>query len=68
MAPQRFEKIESAPGNGMASEASDPQHLVHGRAADRALRLEHRLKSGTVWAGEPGRIGDLFLEVGIFVA
>jgi hypothetical protein len=28
MAPQRFEKIESAPGNGMASEASDPQHLV----------------------------------------
>jgi hypothetical protein len=28
MAPQRLEKIESAPGNGMASEASDPQHLV----------------------------------------
>ena len=28
MAPQQFEKIESAPGNGMASEASDPQHLV----------------------------------------
>src|SRR5271170_1976090 len=40
MAPQRLEKIESAPGIGMVSEASNPQHLVHGRAADRArLRL-----------------------------
>ena len=38
MAPQRLEKIESAPENGMVSEASKPQHLVHGRAADRALR------------------------------
>ena len=28
MAPQRLEKIESAPGNGMASEASNPQDLV----------------------------------------
>src|ERR1700688_4029791 len=37
MAPQRLEKIESAPGNGMVSEASKPQHLGHGRAADRAL-------------------------------
>jgi hypothetical protein len=35
MAPQRLEKIESAPGNGMASDASKPQHLVHG--ADHAL-------------------------------
>jgi hypothetical protein len=33
MAPQRFEKIESAPGNGMGSEASNLQDLVHGRAA-----------------------------------
>jgi hypothetical protein len=32
MAPQQLEKIESAPGNGMVSEASIPQHLVHGRA------------------------------------
>ena len=40
MALQRLEKIESAPGNGMASEASNPQHLVRGRAAGRArLRL-----------------------------
>jgi hypothetical protein len=36
MAPQTLEKIESAPGNGMGSEASDPQDVVHGRAADRA--------------------------------
>ena len=28
MAPQRLEKIESAPGNGMASEALDPQDVV----------------------------------------
>ena len=38
MAPQRLEKIESAPGNGMVSEASNPQHLVRGRVAGRALR------------------------------
>jgi len=36
MAPQRLEKIESAPENGMGSEASNPQDLVHGRAAGRA--------------------------------
>ena len=43
MAPQRIEKIESGPGNGMVSEASNPQHLVRGRAADRApLRLTSR--------------------------
>src|SRR5271170_6661826 len=40
MAPQRLEKIESAPGNGMVPEASNPQNLVHGREAGRArLRL-----------------------------
>ena len=38
MAPQRLEKIEFAPGNGMGSEASNLQHLVRERAADRALR------------------------------
>jgi hypothetical protein len=43
MAPQLLEKIESAPGNGMVSEASNPQHLVRGRAADRLpLRLTSR--------------------------
>ena len=30
MAPQRLEKIESWPGNGMVSEASNPQDMVHG--------------------------------------
>ena len=43
MAPQRLEKIKSAPGNGMGSEASNPQDVVLGRAADRArLRLTTR--------------------------
>jgi hypothetical protein len=32
MAPQRLEKIESGPGNGMVSEASNPQDVVHWRA------------------------------------
>jgi hypothetical protein len=36
MAPQRLEKIESAPGNGMGSEASNPQDVVHGPAATGA--------------------------------
>src|SRR5271168_3047631 len=43
MAPQRLEKIEFGPGNGRVSEASNPLHIVHGRAADRArLRLTRR--------------------------
>ena len=33
MAPQRLEKVQFAPANGMAPAASDPQHLVLGRAA-----------------------------------
>ena len=33
MAPQPLEKIESAPGNGMGSEASNPQDVVHRRTA-----------------------------------
>jgi hypothetical protein len=36
MAPQRLENIESAPGNGMVPEDSNPQDVVHGRAAGRA--------------------------------
>src|SRR5271163_2928037 len=39
MAPQRLEKIESAPANGMGSETSNPLDLVRGRAADRARLL-----------------------------
>jgi len=42
MASQRLEKIESGVGNGSMSEASKAQHLVHGRAADRALRPTKR--------------------------
>ena len=37
MAPQRLEKIESAPGNGMAPEAPDPQDMVQSAAAPRRL-------------------------------
>ena len=38
MAPQRLEKIESAPGNGMAPEAPDPQDMVQRRdGASRRL-------------------------------
>jgi hypothetical protein len=42
MAPQQLEKIESRRGNGSVSQASKPQDLVYGRAADRALRLTRR--------------------------
>ena len=38
MAPQRLEKIESAPGNDMGSEASNLQHLVRGRIDRARLR------------------------------
>jgi hypothetical protein len=37
MAPQRLEKIESAPVNGMALEATDPQDMVRSAAAPRRL-------------------------------
>ena len=37
MAPQRLEKIESAPGNGMAPEAPDPQDMVQSATAPRRL-------------------------------
>jgi hypothetical protein len=42
MAAQQLEKIESAPGNGMVSEASNPQDVVHGRADRARLRLTSR--------------------------
>jgi len=37
MAPQRLEKIESAPGNGRAPEAPDPQDTVQSATAPRRL-------------------------------
>ena len=54
MAPQRLEKIESAPGNGMGSEASNLLDLVHGRAATvrdsgwRAARMSCRKRRLTL--------------------
>ena len=41
MVPQGLEKIDSAPGNGMASKASDPRHLVQRRAAAVTLQNPH---------------------------
>ena len=43
MAPQRLEKIKSAPGNGMVPETPDPQHLVQERHR-RARRAHSRLR------------------------
>jgi hypothetical protein len=55
---QRLEKIESRRGDCSMSGASDPQDMVHGRAADRArLRLMGRRMPklfGTRGAGRPG--------------
>jgi hypothetical protein len=48
MAPQQLEKIESAPGNGMVSETSIPQHLVHGAwlpCAPAESRKNHKVES-----------------------
>ena len=39
MAPQRLEKIKSAPGNGMGPEASYPQYLVPGARLTARLRV-----------------------------
>ena len=65
MAPQRLEKIESAPGNGMGSEASNPQDVVHGRADYRArLRLTSRkndkaaIQEGKFSASQPLEIAE----------
>ena len=63
MAPQRFEKIESAPGNGMVWEASNPQDMVHGRAADRArLRLTSR-KNALLQKKAPNALKSLDAEL-----
>jgi hypothetical protein len=42
MAPQRLEKIESGPGNGRVSEASNPQDVVHGQADGPRVRSTSR--------------------------
>ena len=64
MAPQRLEKIESAPGNGMGSEASNPLDLVRGRAADRArLRLTSRNDSAKLQKKAPNTLTSLDAEL-----
>ena len=75
MAPQRLEKIGSAPGNGMASEASNPQDLVRGRTADRARlrpmsarRLQKRLGDwGTEKGAQRPEIARCRTEIGAYV-
>ncbi len=48
MAPQRLEKVESAPGNGMAPAALEPQYLVAGRAATVVQKTLRLLPDGRV--------------------
>jgi hypothetical protein len=49
MAPQCLEKIESAPGNGMGSEASDPQHLVRRLTVRGSGSQASRMTTIPVW-------------------
>src|SRR5271168_3460776 len=49
MAPQRLEKIESAPGNGMGSEASDPQDLVRRLTVRNSGSRASRMTKIPVW-------------------
>jgi len=62
-APQRFEKIESAPGNGIVWETSNPQDMVHGCAADHArLRLTSR-KNALLQKKAPNALKSLDAEL-----
>jgi hypothetical protein len=48
MAQQQLEKIDPASGNGMVSQASIPQHLVHGArlpCAPAESRKNHKVES-----------------------
>jgi hypothetical protein len=53
MAPQRLEKIESAPVNGMASEATDPQDMV--QSATVPSRLSPRRSKSLRGRGAGGQ-------------
>jgi hypothetical protein len=67
MAPQRLEKIESGPGNGMGSEASNLQDLVHGRAAIvRELRLTSR--EDELQKKAPNTLKSLYAELKLSLA
>jgi hypothetical protein len=63
MAPQRLEKIESAPGNGMAPEAPDPQDMVQrcdGAASlapppAKLLARSRRLRPARKWQRKSSR-------------
>ena len=57
MAPQPLEKIEPAPGNGMGSEASNLQDVVHGCAADHPRLRISGVQSRLV-SQEGGAVGS----------
>jgi hypothetical protein len=63
MAPQRFEKIESAPGNGMGSEAPNLQYLVCDRAADRARLQPTKARVGKLQEKAPNGLKSLDAEL-----
>jgi hypothetical protein len=54
MAPQRLEKIESAPVNGMVPEATDPQDMVQSATAPR--RLSPRRPQSSRGRGAGGQV------------
>jgi hypothetical protein len=55
MAPQRLEKIESAPGNGMAPDAPDPQDMVQWRGGAASVLAPHQTpRAVEAPAGQPG--------------
>ncbi len=56
MAPQRLEKIESAPGNGMGSEASNLQDVVHGCTAGQ-FAAPYQWRSNPDWSHK--KVGQL---------
>ena len=62
MAPQPLEKIESAPGNGMVSEASDLQDMVHGCAAEEPQEWQSR-KSAKLQKKAPNVLKSLDAEL-----
>ena len=66
MAPQRLEKIESGPGNGMGSEASNPQDVVDGadRENDKRAALQKKAPKALIsldaeLKSAPGEMGHL---------
>src|SRR5271168_2560872 len=67
MAPQRLEKIESAPGNGMGSEASNLLDLVHKARRYRA-RLRLTSREDELQKKVPNTLKSLYAELKLSLA